>query len=180
VQQGIIIPILLALGMSIATGGAVGQVTTGNFLGPIFFVVSCAILIWGIGWFLWWQGYRQGRAAITNILQGGALNKLIAGAGVLGTFIMGVLAVSFVKLATPVVFLIGGSKFEVQKIIDTFMPNLLPLLLVMGIWWLVARKNVSPTWIMIALILIGVLGAFPIWPGFDAKAATAIKVGLFG
>jgi mannose PTS system EIID component len=180
VQQGIVIPILLAIGMSIATGGAVGQVKEGNFLGPIFFAISCAIFTWGIGWFLWWQGYQQGRSAITNILQGGGLNKVITGAGVLGNFVMGVLAVSFVKLSTPVVFLIGGSKFEVQKIIDTFMPNLLPLILVLVIWWLVARKNISPTWVMIALILIGVLGAYPIWPGFDAKAATAIKVGLFG
>lgn len=180
VQQGIIIPILLAIGMSIATGGAVGQVKEGNILGPIFFVVSCAIFVWGIGWFLWWQGYQQGRAAVTNILRGGALNKVITGAGVLGNFVMGVLAVSFVKLSTPVVFLIGGSKFEVQKIIDTFMPNLLPLILVLVIWWLVSKKNVSPTWVMIALILIGVLGAYPIWPGFDPKAATGIKVGLFG
>jgi PTS system mannose-specific IID component len=180
VQQGIIIPILLAIGMSIAAGGEVGKVTQGNILGPIFFVVSCAICIWGIGWLLWWQGYQQGRAAVTNILQGGALNKVISGAGVLGNFIMGALAVSFVKLSTPVVFFVGGSRFEVQKIIDTFMPNLLPLILVLIIWWLVAKRNVSPTWIMIALILIGVLGAFPIWPGFDPKAAIAIKVGLFG
>ncbi len=180
VQQGIIIPILLALGMSIATGGAVGQVKEGNILGPIFFAVSCAISVWGLGWFLWWQGYLQGRAAVTNILQGGALNKVITGAGVLGNFIMGALAVSFVKLSTPVVFLVGGSKFEVQKIVDTFMPNLLPLILVLVIWWLIAKKNVSPTWVMVALILVGVLGAYPMWPGFDAAAATSIKVGLFG
>jgi mannose/fructose/N-acetylgalactosamine-specific phosphotransferase system component IID len=99
---------------------------------------------------------------------------------VLGNFIMGALAVSFVKLSTPVVFFVGGSKFEVQKIVDAFMPNLLPLILVLVIWWLIAKKNVSPTWVMVALILIGVLGAYPIWPGFDPKAAIAIKVGLFG
>ncbi len=180
VQQGIIIPILLAVGMSIATGGAIGQVKEGNILGPIFFAVSCAICVWGLGWFLWWQGYVQGRAAVTNILQGGALSKVITGAGVLGNFIMGALAVSFVKLSTPVVFQVGGSRFEIQKIVDTFMPNLLPLILVLVIWWLLAKKNVSPTWVMAALILLGVLGAFPIWPGFDAAAGTAIKVGLFG
>lgn len=179
IQQGIVIPIALALGMSVATGGAVGTATQGNILGPILFLVLVAAFTWGIGWWLWWNGYQQGRAAVTNILQSGVLNRVIDGAGVLGNFIMGALAVSFVKLSTPVVFLIGGSKFEVQKIIDSFMPNLLPLVLVLLIWWLLTKKNVSPTRIMIVILVVGILAAFPIWPGVDAKGV-AILVGLFG
>jgi mannose/fructose/N-acetylgalactosamine-specific phosphotransferase system component IID len=68
----------------------------------------------------------------------------------------------------------------VQKILNSFMPNLLPLFLVLFVWWLLTKKKVSPTWIMVAMIVIGVLGALPIWPGFDAKAGKAILVGLFG
>jgi len=180
VQQGIVIPIALAIGMSVATGGAVGTATQGNFLGPLLYLVLVAAFVWGVGWFLWWQGYLQGRAAVTNILQSGMLNRVIVGAGVLGNFIMGALAVSFVKLSTPVAFMIGGSKFQIQQMLNSFMPNLLPLLLVLLIWWLLAKKNVSPTWIMVAVILVGVLGAFPIWPGLDAKTGAAILVGLFG
>jgi PTS system mannose-specific IID component len=180
IQQGIVIPIALAIGMSIATGG-VQNAATGNILGPIVFAVLVAAFVWGVGWQLWWQGYQQGRAAVTNILQSGALNKVINGAGVLGNFIMGALAVSFVKLSTPVVFFIGGTRFDVQKgILDKFMPNLLPLILVLLVWWLLAKKNVSATVIMIALIVIGVLGAFPMWPGWDEAAKKAISVGLFG
>ena len=179
VQQGIVIPIALAIGMSVATGGAVGTATQGNILGPLLYLVLVAAFVWGVGWFLWWQGYRQGRAAVTNILQSGTLNRVIVGAGVLGNFIMGALAVSFVKLSTPVAFMIGGSKFQIQQMLNSFMPNLLPLLLVLLIWWLLAKKNVSPTWIMLAVILVGVLSAIPIWPGLDAKTGAAILVGLF-
>jgi hypothetical protein len=46
------------------------------------------------------------------------------------------------------------------------MPSLLPLVLVLLIWWLLAKKNVSPTWVMVILILIGILGALPIWPPY--------------
>jgi hypothetical protein len=53
------------------------------------------------------------------------------------------------------------------------------LLLVLLIWWLLARKNVSPTWIMVAVILVGVLGSFPIWPGLDADGHMILK-GFFG
>lgn len=180
IQQGIVIPIALAIGMSVALGGEITTVKQGNLLGPLLYLVLVAAFVWGVGWFLWWQGYQQGRVAVTNILQGGALNRLIVGAGVLGNFVMGALAVTFVKLSTPVVFAIGGTQFEVQKILNSFMPNLLPLFLVLFVWWLLTKKKVSPTWIMVAMIVIGVLGALPIWPGFDAKAGKAILVGLFG
>ncbi|MEA3339087.1 MAG: PTS system mannose/fructose/sorbose family transporter subunit IID [Chloroflexota bacterium] len=178
-QQGILIPIALSVGISIALGGNIAQATSGSILGPLVFVVLMAVGIWGGGWFIWWQGYKQGRAAVTNILRSGTLNRVITGAGVLGNFIMGALVVQFVSLSTSVGFMIGGTPFELQPIIDSFMPNLLPLLLVLLIWWLVAKKNVSPTTIMIVIILVGVLGSYPLWPGIDAETGEAIKVGLF-
>jgi PTS system mannose-specific IID component len=178
-QQGIVIPIALALGIGIATGGAVGTATRGNILGPLFYLVAVAAFVWGVGWWVWWQGYVRGRAAVTSILRTGAIARIILGAGVLGNFIMGALAVQFVRLSTPVAFMIGGSTFRLQAILDSLMPNLLPLLLVLLVWWLVARKNVSPTWMMAAIILIGILSAYPIWPGLN-EAGEAIRVGLFG
>ena len=178
-QQGILIPIALSIGMSVALGGNIAQATTGSILGPIVFVILMAIGIWGGGWFLWWQGYKQGRTAVTNILKSGTLNRVITGAGVLGNFIMGALVVQFVSLSTSVAFMIGGTPFQIQPIIDSFMPNLLPLLLVLLIWWLMTKKNVSPTTIMIVIILVGVLGSYPIWPGLNMETGEAIKVGLF-
>jgi PTS system mannose-specific IID component len=178
IQQGIVIPVALAIGMSIATGGQVGVATHGNILGPLVFAAAVAAFVWGVGWLLWWQGYQQGRVAVTNILKSGALNRLISGAGVLGNFLMGALAVSFVKLSTGVVFMIGGTKIDVQGLLNSFMPNLLPLALVLLIWWLVARKRVSPTVVMVAVILLGVLGAIPVWPGLNDKGEF-LRVGLF-
>jgi PTS system mannose-specific IID component len=179
-QQGILIPIALALGISIALGGNIEGATTGSLLGPIVYFVLVAAGIWLGGWFLFWQGYQQGRTAVTNILRSGTLNRVITGAGVLGNFVMGALVVSFVSLSTPVALLIGGTQFQVQGVLDSIMPNLLPLLLVLLIWWLLAKKNVSPTTIMIVIILVGVLGAYPIWPGINAETGEAIRVGLFG
>ncbi len=178
-QQGILIPIALSIGISIALGGNIAEAASGSVLGPIVFAVLTAIGIWGGGWFLWWQGYKQGRTAVTNILRSGTLNRVITGAGVLGNFIMGALVVQFVSLSTAVAFMIGGNSFEVQSIIDSLMPNLLPLLLVLFIWWLLTKKHVSPTTVMIVIILVGVLGSYPLWPGIDAETGEAIKVGFF-
>jgi len=180
IQQGIVIPIALAIGMSIAMGGNVSrQVTQGSLLGPLVYLLLMAAFVWGVGWLLWWQGYQQGRVAVTNILRSGAVNRLIVGAGVLGNFIMGALVVGFVSLSTAVAFRIGGTPVEIQALLDRFMPNLLPLLLVLLIWWLLARRQVSPTWIMVAIILAGVLLSYPLWPGLNAETGEAIRVGFF-
>jgi PTS system mannose-specific IID component len=179
IQQGIVIPIALSIGMSIALGGNIAAATTGSLLGPLVFFVLVAAFVWGVGWLVWWQGYQQGRTAVTNILKSGTLNRVITGAGVLGNFIMGALVVQFVSLSTSVAFVIGGTAFEVQSVLDSLMPNLLPLLLVLLIWWLMTKKNVSPTTIMIVVILVGVLGSYPLWPGINAETGEAIKVGLF-
>jgi mannose PTS system EIID component len=154
IQQGIVIPIALAIGMSMALQG--------NILGPVVFLVLVAAFVWGVGWWLWQQGYLQGRSAVTNILKGGALNRVITLAQVLGNFVMGALTVSFVSLATKIKFTIGGTTFELQKVLDGLMPKMLPLLLVLFVWWLLERKKVSPTKIMIGIIVIALLGSYPI------------------
>ncbi len=179
IQQGIVIPIALAIGMNIATGGQVGTATKGNILGPLFYIVAVAAFVWGIGWWLYYTGYKQGRSAVTNILSSGALQRVIVGAEVLGNFILGALAVSFVKVSTPLALKIGGTIFKLQDIFNQFMPNLLPLILVILVWWLLAKKNVSATTVMIWIIAIGIITAYPIWPGLN-EAGEVIKVGLFG
>ncbi|MFQ6100757.1 MAG: PTS system mannose/fructose/sorbose family transporter subunit IID [Anaerolineae bacterium] len=179
IQQGIVIPIALSIGMSIALGGNIAEATSGSILGPLVYLVLMAAFVWGVGWLLWWQGYQQGRMAVINILKSGTLKRVIVGAGVLGNFIMGALVVQFVSLSTPVGFMVGGTAFEIQPMLDSLMPNLLPLLLVLLLWWLLAQRNVSPTVIMAVVILVGVLGSIPIWPGIDAETGEVIKVGLF-
>jgi len=179
IQQGIVIPIAVAIGMNIATGGNVSGATSGNFLGPIVFVLIMMAFSWGFGWWIYYTGYKQGKTFVTSLLASNAINKLIAGAGVLGNFIIGALAVSFVSLSTPIVFSIGGSTFKIQSILNQFMPNLLPLLLVLLVWYLLAKKNVKPTWLMAIMIAVGILGAIPIFWGVNSAGA-AIRVGLFG
>jgi PTS system mannose-specific IID component len=154
IQQGIVIPIALAIGMSLALQG--------NFLGPIVFAILVAAFVFGVGWWIWQQGYLQGRNAVTNILKSGALNRVITAAQVLGNFVLGALTVSFVSLSTKIKFTIGGTTFELQKVLDGLMPKMLPLLLVLLIWWLLEKKKVSPTKIMIGIIIIAVLGSYSI------------------
>ncbi|MBC7250406.1 MAG: PTS system mannose/fructose/sorbose family transporter subunit IID [Anaerolineae bacterium] len=158
VQQGIVIPTALAVGVDLALRG--------NFLGPLLFATLVAAFVWGIGWMLWYYGYQQGKQAVTNILESGLLNRVITGAGVLGNFVLGALAVKFVKLSTPVRFTIGSTTFELQSMLDSLLPNLLPLLLVLLVWWLLEKKKLSATTVMGGMLAVAVLGAYPLFGAF--------------
>lgn len=178
VQQGIVIPIMIAIAMNISTGGQVGVAQKGNFFGPLFLIIGMAIIIWGGGWWLYKTGYERGRDAVTNILRSGTLDRLMTGAMVLGNFVIGALTVSFVKISTPLAFSIGGSSFVVQDFFNMFMPNLLPLALTLLVWYLIAKKNVSVTRIMVVIIIVGILASYPMWPAGLNEAGEAIKAGL--
>ena len=157
IQQGMVIPLSLAIGMDLALRG--------SFLGPVLFALLVAAFVWGVGWMVWYSGYRQGKAVVTNILQSGILQRVITGAGVLGNFVLGVLAVKFVKLVTPIKFAIGSTTFELQAVLDSLLPNLLPLLLVLVIWWLLEKK-IAATTIMVVVIAVAVFGSYPVFGEF--------------
>ncbi|MCR4407488.1 MAG: PTS system mannose/fructose/sorbose family transporter subunit IID [Anaerolineae bacterium] len=158
IQQGVVIPLSLAIGMDLALRG--------SFLGPVLFALLVAAFVWGVGWTVWYSGYRQGKAVVTNILQSGVLQRVMTGAGVLGNFVLGVLAVKFVKLSTPIKFVIGGTTFELQSVLDSLLPNLLPLLLVLVIWWLLEKKKMAATTVMVIVIAVAVLGSYPVFGEF--------------
>lgn len=150
VTQGIITPILLALGISLAKEG--------NLLGPIIYSVLISVCIIGIAYFGWMQGYIQGRKAVERILEGGLINTLITGAGVMGCMVLGALTGNFVSLSTPLEIKIGETAIKLQAdFLDKIMPNMLPLILTLGVLYL-AKKGKSSVSIMIYIVLAGLIG----------------------
>ncbi len=153
-QQGTIIPIFLAIGISLGKDG--------NVLGPLLYLVAIAGVSWGLGWYVWLQGYLQGRTALANFLQSGILQEFITGASILGLVVMGALTVQFVSLSTPLVLHLGGSSLAIQgQVLDQFMPHLLPLGVTLLFWYLLQKKHVSPLWLIGGTILVILLGSLP-------------------
>ena len=58
----------------------------------------------------------------------------------------------------------GDAVTSVQSLIDGIVPRLLPLVLFGIVWKLLKKKKVSPLVMMLAMIVIGIIGAyFNIW-----------------
>ncbi|MEN6435818.1 MAG: PTS system mannose/fructose/sorbose family transporter subunit IID [Anaerolineaceae bacterium] len=176
--QGIIVPVFLIIGIGIATDGKMGM-SQGNMLGPIFYLVTFAAFLWTFTWWIYNLGYRKGQSAAVEILSSKMLNRIIEGVPIVGSFLMGLLAANFVKVSTPVVFSIGGTNFAIQSIVNQIMPNILSLLLILLIWFLITKRNAKPTLILFGIIVIGILGAIPLFWGID-PVGQVVRVGLLG
>ncbi|MDR3565229.1 MAG: PTS system mannose/fructose/sorbose family transporter subunit IID [Negativicutes bacterium] len=151
-DYGTLKPIILGLCIPLAmTGSAIGAV-----LPIILFVgITC-----GVSYSLWMRGYSMGKESILNILEGGWIQELITGAGVLGMFMMGVLSASFVKLSTPLkVPLPGSDPLVIQTIIDKIVPGFLPLVVVFGIYGYLVMKGPHFVRILIVLLAVSILSA---------------------
>jgi D-glucosaminate PTS system EIID component len=145
---GVVIPILLSIAIALAAGG--------NAIGPLFYIVAYFALTLFGSKYLFDQGYRLGVGAVQEIL-GERAKKIVASILVLGVMVMGGVAASYVSLSTTLTL---GSGQKIQDALDGIFPKLLPLLLVLGVWGLMAKKKVSPLLMVLVLAVLSFVAAY--------------------
>ena len=168
---GTYIPILLGIAVGLAEGGSA--------IGPLFYIV-----VWNVTsiFFQKWiynKGYELGGSAVEVIVgeQATALRESVI---VMGQVIVGAMAGTWVSITTSVQLttsiqnktemVIEGSKViekvtgtqEVpvllQEKLDGAFPGVLTLLFVLGCWWLMAKKAISPIKIMLLMVVVAIVG----------------------
>ena len=168
---GTYIPVLLGIALGLAEGGSI--------IGPLFYIV-----VWNVTsiFFQKWiynKGYELGGSAVEVIVgeQATALRESVI---VMGQVIVGAMAGTWVSITTSVQLttsiqdkkelVIEGSKViekvtgtqEVpvllQEKLDGAFPGVLTLLFVLGCWWLMAKKAVSPIKIMLLMGVVAIVG----------------------
>ena len=148
--QATILPLLLSIGISL---------TGDNYspIGTIFYLIASGLILFTYGYFLFKQGYKFGRNAVT-MLAGGNLKKIQEAVQLFGVIVIGALSANYVKLKTALAFTAaeGAKPTRIQDILDGIFPNMLSLFLVLISYYLVSKRKMS----MVKLILI--LGAFTI------------------
>jgi mannose/fructose/N-acetylgalactosamine-specific phosphotransferase system component IID len=147
---GMLVPILLSIGMALAAGG--------SMLGPIFYIVAFnAIAIIG-SYQLFMKGYKMGAGSV-EMLVSHRSTKIREALSLLGVFVMGGVAASYVNLGTGLEFATkDGVDINVQMMLDGIFPKLLPLVVVLGTWFAMAKKGLSPVKAMLSLVVISFIG----------------------
>ena len=151
VDWGTIRPIVIGLFLPLA---AAGSWIAG--LGP-FVVVS--LITSTISYYLWHLGYKVGRKSILQVLKDGRINQFIMASSILGMFMMGILSSQYVKLELKPFLMVNGEKTTIQSYVDQILPGLLPIAAVFILYYLIKKRNVKYTTILLGVLVFSLLGA---------------------
>lgn len=143
--QGIIVPILLSIGMSLATGGSP--------IGPLFYMITYGILGPLISFISYRTGYKLGVGAI-DVIVGENACRITDAFNILGIMVIGALAAGNIGLTTTLNIPLGGEWQPLQATLDGVFPSILPLATVLITWWMLGKKQYSPTKVIVILAVV--------------------------
>lgn len=133
----------------------------GSPMGAIFPFICFATYQLVLGLFLAHQSFNMGRNA-TGLLQSSAIQSAIEMLSVLGMFMMGILAGNYVKVTSSLAFNLSGREFVLQELLDSIVPGILPLAVVMGVYIFYSKKGLKVThgllWLTLILIVLAAIG----------------------
>lgn len=142
---------------------AVPWAQQGSPLGALFPFICFALYQLAIGLFFSRQSFKMGRDA-TSLMADSSIKKVIEFLSVLGLFMMGILAGSYIKLSSSLKFALSGKEFVVQDLLDKILPGILPLAAVWGIYWFYRKRGLNVmramlwlTGILVVLATVGIL-----------------------
>lgn len=144
VIQGIIVPTLLSIGMSIAADGSAA--------GPLFYIVSWLIIGMGLSYGLFRYGYKMGLNAL-DIFVGENSRRIMDAINVVGIIITGTLAASMISVKTIVQIPMGSEMSALQDTLNGVFPGLLALITVLFTYWMLNKKQYTATKTMLILVV---------------------------
>lgn len=145
----------------IAAGIAVGLGASGNVLAPIVFLLLFnvpSLLVKYYGTFL---GYKLGSEYIQKVYASGLMNILTKAAGIIGLIMVGGMTASMVTFqSTFELSMKGESVLNLQSMLDSIFVGLVPLGLTLLCYYLLKKKNISITVLILGVIALSIILSF--------------------
>lgn len=145
----------------IAAGIAVGLGASSNVLAPIVFLLLFnipSLLIKYYGTFL---GYKLGSEYIQKVYASGLMNILTKAAGIIGLIMVGGMTASMVTFqSTFELSMKGESILNLQTMLDSIFVGLVPLGLTLLCYYLLKKKNISITVLILGVIALSIILSF--------------------
>jgi mannose/fructose/N-acetylgalactosamine-specific phosphotransferase system component IID len=123
-------------------------------MGAIFYIVVWNLLMWFGMRYAYFKGYELGGKAV-EILVGEQAQAIRDSIIMIGTIVIGAVAASWINISTALVLPGGG---VLQQTLDGIYPKMLSALTVIFCWWLMTKRNVSPTMVMLLLVVVAFVG----------------------
>lgn len=145
-------------GLGVAVGVALVQ--QHSLMGPLLFIVYEAALVLSVAYFSFHFGYTSLRRLEGWAMANDWLRAGLFGALRLGAFLLGALVISYVPVHFPAaaIIRINAAQIPLQSaLLDGIMPQMAPLAITLGLWWLLSRRQVNPMVLLGGLIALAVL-----------------------
>lgn len=145
----------------IVAGLACSMVMNSNYtsaVGPVLFVVVMTVVTWFIRYIGIFKGYEGGLSLVANLQEGGMLDRLTRYAGIAGAVVCGGFISALVYVTLNLTYVQGDTTISIQDTLDGLMPNLIPLLYTLLMYWLISKKKVNIILLMFITILLGIIG----------------------
>ena len=159
-----IIPLLLTICLSISS-----SLATAAWVGPLLYMIVYPIGTYILSWKIFQLGYRAGLDGVQKFMASGQMDKIIRAVTILCLLVVGALTASFVtctlnidiKTAAQVfdestqTYTAGTiSVFNLDKLLNTVFPKIVPLALTLLVYRLYAKKNWKPISIMLLILAL--------------------------
>ncbi|MFQ9072055.1 MAG: PTS system mannose/fructose/sorbose family transporter subunit IID [Faecalibacillus faecis] len=143
-------------------GIALGMSTGGSPLGAIMYIIVWNLFAYFGMKFLYFKGYELGGKAVDFLVgpQGEALRESVT---MLGGIVIGAVSATWISVTTSFTMTAAGAKkpfIDLQKTLDGVYPGLLTAVFVVGCWYLLSKKKMSPIKVMLLLVVVAFIGVF--------------------
>jgi PTS system mannose-specific IID component len=145
----------------VAAGIAISFGLQGNLLAPIMFLLVYNIPSFIIRWYLAKLGFSVGSDYLQEMYASGLINIFTKAARTLGLIMLGGMTSSLVQFKSKVVFHLGGGQIlNLQHVFDQIFKGLLPLCVTLFCYWLITKKKVNFTVVVIGVIIVSIILSF--------------------
>ncbi len=150
-SQFILAPLFSTIGATMAMEG--------NPLGPIFFLIGINLMLIAIKGGMGYAGYKFGITLVEQMDT--MMAKITDFATKIGIAVIAGLSVSMVKVYTPLSYAstVGDETqtHYIQEMLDAIIPNMLPLIFVCIIFYLIKKKGLTTTKLVIITVVVGIV-----------------------
>ncbi len=176
-----IIPLLLTICLSVASA-----LTAAPWVGAVIYILIYPAGTYFLSWKLFNLGYKAGLEGVQRFMASGQLDRIMQAVTILGLIVVGALTASFVSCSlnidiktTAQVFdeatgtYVNGiiSVFNLDNLLNSVFPQIVPLALTLGVYRLYTKRNWTPLAIMVLILaLAAVLTAIGYIPVVGAFA----------
>ena len=142
----------------IAAGIGCSLLMNGNPFGALLFLLLYNIPAFAVRYIGMMKGYQLGTGLLEKLQKSGLMDKVTNMTGIVGLMTIGSMIATMVTMKVPITFGSGDGITELQGILDSILPCLLPVCVTAFIYWLLG-KNVKSTYILLGIIAISIVCA---------------------